>query len=104
MASGPADEGLTPSRLNVPTIEMAAPAKVNLFLKITGKRADGYHELLSIFVPVALYDQLTITKAKEGLEVYCSGKELPKGPDNLVNRAAATFFEETGIRGAQELH
>jgi 4-diphosphocytidyl-2-C-methyl-D-erythritol kinase len=103
MAPGPANEGVGLSRLKVNTIEMAAPAKVNLFLKITGKRADGYHELLSVFVPVALYDQLTISRAKEGLEVCCSGKELPKGPANLVNRAATTFFKETGIKGGARI-
>ena len=47
-------------------IKILAPAKINLLLKITGVRADGYHEIVSIFVPVALYDRLTIAKAKEG--------------------------------------
>ncbi len=98
MASKPTDEKSNPYLLNQATIEMLAPAKLNLLLKITGQRADGYHELLSILVPVDLYDRLKISKLERGLEVYWSGRGLPKGKDNLVNRAAVSFFEKTGIR------
>lgn len=77
---------------------MLAPAKLNLLLKITGQRIDGYHELVSVLVPVALYDKLKISKLERGLKVYWSGRELPKGQNNLVNRAAISFFEKTGIR------
>ena len=84
--------------MNQAAIEILSPAKVNLFLKITGQRVDGYHELVSVFVPVALYDKLKISKSEKGLEVYCTGRELPKGQDNLVNKAAISFFEKTGIR------
>jgi 4-diphosphocytidyl-2-C-methyl-D-erythritol kinase len=85
--------------LNKTTIEILAPAKLNLLLKIIGKRVDGYHELVSILVPVALYDKLKISKSEKGLEVYWSGRELlPKGQNNLINRAAVSFFEKTGIR------
>ena len=98
MASKPTDEKSNPYLLNQATIEMLAPAKLNLLLKITGQRADGYHELLSILVPVDLYDRLKISKLEKGLEVYWSGRGLPKGKDNLVNRAAVSFFEKTGIR------
>ena len=77
---------------------MLAPAKLNLLLKITGQRIDGYHELVSVLVPVALYDKLKISVLERGLKVYWSGRELPKGQNNLVNRAAISFFEKTGIR------
>ena len=83
---------------NKTTIEILSPAKVNVFLKITGQRVDGYHELLTVFVPVTLYDKLILSKSEKGLEVYCSGRELPKDANNLVNRAAISFFEKTGIK------
>ncbi len=83
---------------NQAIIEMLAPAKLNLLLKITGQRVDGYHELVSVLVPVALYDKLKISKLERGLKVYWSGRELPKGQNNLVNRAAVSFFKKTGIR------
>lgn len=98
MAPKPTDEKSNPYLLNQATIEILAPAKLNLLLKITGQRADGYHELLSILVPVDLYDKLKIGKLEKGLEVCWSGRELPKGKDNLVNRAAVSFFEKTGIK------
>jgi 4-diphosphocytidyl-2-C-methyl-D-erythritol kinase len=79
-------------------IEILAPAKLNLLLKITRQRTDGYHEVVSIVVPVDLYDRLKISKLEKGLEVYWRGREQPKGKNNLVNRAAASFFEKTGIR------
>ncbi|MFB0533063.1 MAG: 4-(cytidine 5'-diphospho)-2-C-methyl-D-erythritol kinase [Desulfatiglandales bacterium] len=79
-------------------IEILAPAKLNLLLKITRQRTDGYHEVVSIVVPVDLCDRLKISKLEKGLEVYWRGREQPKGKNNLVNRAAASFFEKTGIR------
>lgn len=43
------------------TLEISAPAKVNLFLAVTNKRSDGYHELVSFAIPVTLFDKLIIT-------------------------------------------
>ncbi len=92
------NEKSNPCFPNQTGIEILAPAKLNLLLKITRQRTDGYHELLSIVVPVDLYDRLKISKLEKGLEVYWRGREQPKGKNNLVNRAAASFFEKTGIR------
>jgi len=83
---------------NQTAIEILSPAKINVFLKVTGQRTDGYHELLTVFVPVALYDKLIISKSEKELEVYCRGRELPKEQNNLVSRAAISFFEKTGIK------
>jgi 4-diphosphocytidyl-2-C-methyl-D-erythritol kinase len=82
---------------NTAAIKKLAPAKLNLLLEITGLRKNGYHEIMSVFVPVALYDTLRISKRARGLEVHCSGKKVPGGRANLVYRAAACFFESTGI-------
>jgi len=102
MPSVPSNEKSNSPFLNQATIEMLAPAKLNLLLKIAGQRVDGYHELVSILVPVALYDKLTIGKIERGVKVHWSGRELPEGQNNLVDRAAASFFEKTGIsKGAQ---
>jgi 4-diphosphocytidyl-2-C-methyl-D-erythritol kinase len=94
----------TPRSLpNHAAIEKFAPAKLNLFLKITGLRNNGYHEIASLFVPVALYDTLRISKRERSLELYCSGRKVPRGNENLVHRAATYFFENTGIDGGAEI-
>jgi len=86
------------ARISRSSITIKAPGKLNVYLRITGKRPDGYHEIESVFVPVTLYDTLNIAKMKQGLKVSCAGRELPGGPENLVYRAAHGFFEETGIK------
>jgi 4-diphosphocytidyl-2-C-methyl-D-erythritol kinase len=92
------NEKINPSLLNNTSIKISAPAKLNLYLKITGQRADGYHELVSLMVPVALFDELKISRAENGLDVVCKGRKLPTGQDNLVYRAALSFFKATGIK------
>jgi 4-diphosphocytidyl-2-C-methyl-D-erythritol kinase len=77
-----------------------APAKVNLYLELHGKRADGYHELTTLMVAVRLFDTL-VMKESDGLRLSCSAAELSSGPDNLVLRAARLLQQETGCkRGA----
>ena len=98
MLSALTNEKLNAHLTNQTAIELLSPAKVNVFLKITGQRIDGYHELLTVFVPVSLYDKLIISKSEKGLEVYYRGREIPNNQNNLVSRAAISFFEKTGIK------
>jgi len=68
------------------TVVENAPAKINLGLKIIGKRTDGYHNINSIFQTIDIYDELEITSShKPGL--ICSHPEVPTGPENLVLKA-----------------
>lgn len=77
-----------------------APAKLNIRLKVIGKRADGYHELVSIMVPVALFDYLELQRLnRKGVTLTCQGISLPDDEENLVKRAAQTFFARTGLGG-----
>src|SRR5262245_11989624 len=96
------------------TVAVLAPAKLNFFLKILGKRADGYHELETLMVSVGLYDTLLFTDDPSGaLHLSCRdggprpgaapAREMPQaGPDNLVWRAAELLRKATGTtRGAR---
>ncbi len=75
------------------SVGLLSPAKINLFLAITGKRADGYHELLSLFCPVSLYDTITLTFGKtDDIQVSCDHPTVPDNEGNIAYRAARLFF------------
>jgi 4-diphosphocytidyl-2-C-methyl-D-erythritol kinase len=74
-----------------------APAKVNLFLEVVGKRPDGYHELRTLMAAVSLYDTLTFAPAPPGpVRLVCSGVAVSAGPENLVARAAECLRRHAG--------
>ncbi len=77
---------------------MLCPAKVNLYLRVVGRRPDGYHEVVTVMQPLSLADVLTVSLGGEGLSLTCDRPELPQGEENLVWRAARQFQEETGLR------
>ncbi|MBW7957866.1 MAG: 4-(cytidine 5'-diphospho)-2-C-methyl-D-erythritol kinase [Deltaproteobacteria bacterium] len=75
-----------------------APAKVNLFLKVLGKRPDGYHELFSLMQPVSLYDEIEISVSEgEGIDVATDSPEAPGGSENLAYKAAGLFLVAAGV-------
>jgi 4-diphosphocytidyl-2-C-methyl-D-erythritol kinase len=75
-----------------------APAKINLSLKILGRRPDGFHDLSSLMVPVSVFDELFFEAKSEGdLEFACSTPGIPLDDGNLVVRAARLFCETFGI-------
>ena len=69
-----------------------APAKINLFLRVLGKRADGYHDIASLMQKITLYDELTFTLKPSGINLDCPESDLPTSEDNLVFRAAQSIF------------
>jgi 4-diphosphocytidyl-2-C-methyl-D-erythritol kinase len=80
-----------------PAVVIHTPAKVNLFLEVLARRADGYHDLATLMVPVGLYDTLEFREAPAGsLELWCDAPSLSTGPDNLVTRAAVLLRQHGG--------
>lgn len=87
-------------------MKVAAPAKVNLYLRVVGKREDGYHLLNTLMVPVSLTDELEFTNpsdADKQVTVVCDKLEVPE-EENLVYRAALRFVEETGEKRPVRIH
>jgi 4-diphosphocytidyl-2-C-methyl-D-erythritol kinase len=81
-------------------LRLCAPAKLNLGLRVVGKRADGYHLLDTTFHAIDLHDVVELVDAEHlGLEVIGEGGGLPvpAGDDNLVLRAARAFFARAGL-------
>lgn len=89
-------------------LEVLAPAKLNLFLEVLGKRSDGFHEIETLMYPIALFDTLAFRDEPSGeIRLTCeqagpSGADLlPEGGDNLVMRAVNLLRRKTGVeRGA----
>ena len=78
-------------------VVILAPAKLNLFLEILGRRADGYHDLESLMLTVDLYDTLTFADEPSGrITLRCDDPSLPTGSENLVVRAAEALRESSG--------
>jgi 4-diphosphocytidyl-2-C-methyl-D-erythritol kinase len=109
-------------RRSAPHVEVLAPAKINLFLEVLGRRPDGYHQIETLLAPVAVYDTLTFSPQSDGeirltlrwaMGLAARGArlaadrpeaardllgEVSAGPDNLVCRAAQLLRDRAGAR------
>jgi len=78
-------------------MRLKSPAKVNLTLKILGKRADGFHELETLMCPVGIYDGIVLEAAEDGgIHLEIEGADLPADESNLAWKAAALVQEAAG--------
>lgn len=79
-------------------VRVPAPAKVNLALRILGRRPDGYHELDTLFQAISLADEvLLIPRGEPGVGLSVIGADVGPSDDNLALRAARLWCETTGI-------
>lgn len=83
-------------------IELHAPAKINLFLKVTGRRPDGYHLLLTLMCCVSLYDIVRLSIGPGPGRLFCNHPEVPADESNLAVRAIRRFFQAWGSDKAQD--
>jgi 4-diphosphocytidyl-2-C-methyl-D-erythritol kinase len=82
----------------VSSVVVFSPAKLNFFLAITGRRADGFHDLVSVVAPVRFGDTLRAEPAPAGEFVLtCEDPAVPRDGTNLVLRAARLFSETVGL-------
>lgn len=84
-------------------VRILSPAKINLFLRITGRRTDGYHNLLSLMCRVSLFDEIRLRLASAPIRLECSDPGLPRDESNLAVRAAVLFFEALGRTAGAEI-
>ena len=74
-------------------MKVCAPAKINLFLHVTGRRPDGYHTLFTLMAPIGLHDELTIDVGPGDIRVTSDDPQLPDDDGNLAYQAAALFLQ-----------
>jgi len=94
-------------------VKIRAPAKINLRLRVVGKRADGYHLIDTIMLPVTLYDDIEIiagrkidkkTALKDRLTVSCDDPLVPSGKKNLAYRAASHLLSREKKKIDRHIH
>ena len=78
-------------------------AKINWFLRVLGKRADGFHELCTIFQTVSLCDEITFSKSDE-LILTCNDEKVPTDESNLIVKAANVLRERFDIKAGAKIH
>lgn len=81
-------------------LKIQCPAKINLNLKITGKRPDGFHDIESIMQTISLYDYLTLKiEPSDKFSIHLTGtsSEIPYNEKNLVHKAIVLFIEKTKL-------
>ena len=83
-------------------MSLLAPAKVNLRLKVLGRRPDGYHDLQMVMVPLDLADELEVERVDGGIEIRSDSTAVPADRSNILWKAAEALKERSqkdfGIR------
>ena len=78
------------------SVTVRSYAKINWMLDVLHRRADGYHELRTIFQTVSLYDRLRITKTAGAIEIACDDARVPSDETNLAYKAASLLRDALG--------
>ena len=83
----------------IAAMQVLAPAKINLSLRILNRRGDGFHEIETSIAPISLCDKIDIEKQGRWIDFSCDDPSLPSGDENLIVRAAKAFFTATNLKG-----
>ena len=82
-------------------VVVAAPAKVNLFLRVLARADDGYHQLETLYGALDLADTVTVGLREGGVELRVEGADLGAPEENLAHRAARAFLDHVGSGGTE---
>jgi 4-diphosphocytidyl-2-C-methyl-D-erythritol kinase len=104
----------------MPALHTLAPAKINVFLRIVGRRADGYHLLNSLMIPLSLCDEVqveveggeptangqkpTAKNSKSEIILTCDDSAVPGDESNLAHKAAELLLKEAAIQATISIH
>jgi 4-diphosphocytidyl-2-C-methyl-D-erythritol kinase len=91
--------------VSVKTITLPSFAKINWMLRVMGRRADGFHELRTIFQTITLHDKLTfVERADSELQLTCNSPDIPVDESNLILRAAASLRNYYRVQKGASIH
>jgi len=79
------------------TIKVRCYAKLNLFLDIVGKRPDGFHDIVTIFQPIEVWDEIEITRTGHGITLHGDNPDIPWSKENLCFKSAEFLFKRFDI-------
>lgn len=79
-------------------LNLLSPAKINLFLAVHGKRADGYHEVTTLMCCVDFWDEIACVFQETGIRVTCDEPSVPQDEANLAAKAASSFMAHAGVQ------
>lgn len=79
------------------SITLNAPAKINLYLDVIGKRRDSYHNIATIFQKIKLYDKIKVSTAKRGISISSNSSRIPANRSNIAYKAARLMKDEFKI-------
>ena len=86
-------------------LTLKAPANTNLWLRVTGKRPDGYHEISTRMTPLTLADEISLEQLEgDQVEFSCSDPALPAGEENLALQAVRALENHCGRRFGLSIH
>jgi len=83
-------------------ITLHSPAKINLFLYVTAKREDGFHDLFTLMAELALGDDMDFDFKEKKISVQCSHPQVPEGNSNIAFKAAELFFNSLSTNSAKK--
>ncbi len=89
--------------MKIDSLKLPSFAKVNLHLRVLGKREDGYHEVFTVFQTVSLFDEIALEPA-ESLTLTCDDPTIPVDASNLIIHAAKALRERVGGSAGARMH
>ena len=78
-------------------MKILSPAKINLFLQVTGKRPDGYHDLFSLMCCLDLFDVIFLQFGGQKIEIDAPNSQIPLDDTNITHKAAVLFFKKLKV-------